>query len=473
VRTFVDNSSAPARFWSIELKGTSYTVTSGKVGSKGRSSTKTFATVDAVREALAKAVSKKLREGFQETSPRPTAADPARVGLEAALDQDPDDLASHTAYADLLHEQGDPRGDLIQVQLALERADLPEQQRARLLAREKSLLQQAEEACLGRELFALRARRLAEMHDWAPYAFDYTLRRGWLHAFRTSAVFDSTLARALAEATVARLLRELVIHYRDYAGYPGLPPNDLDDVLNRLKRLRHLKVLHLVGDEQDGGAGFFPELTEPLIFNARWELFQAGDAFWDFLAVLPELEELYLTCVTRNTRRLFGMPLTRLRVLQLHLTADYPVSVLAANPSLKNLTHLSFHPLPNRETPHPYLTFDHLAALARSPNLPALTHLRFQRSGAGDQGVRALIESGLLARLEFLDLAMGTVTDAGAALLAAADVPRLKVLDLSANALTPAGTGRLGNALNNRLTLRMYAQNTAAQPDWLFEGECE
>ena len=48
------------------------------------------------------------------------------------------------------------RGELIQVQLALEKADLPEEERRRLKAREKKLLQQTEEACLGRELAALR-----------------------------------------------------------------------------------------------------------------------------------------------------------------------------------------------------------------------------------------------------------------------------------------------------------------------------
>ena len=43
-----------------------------------------------------------------------------RTALEEALAANPDDVASHAAYADHLADLGDPRGELIQVQLALE-----------------------------------------------------------------------------------------------------------------------------------------------------------------------------------------------------------------------------------------------------------------------------------------------------------------------------------------------------------------
>ena len=45
---------------------------------------------------------------------------PLRAALESALAENPDDLASHMAYADLLVDEGDPRGEFIQVQLAFE-----------------------------------------------------------------------------------------------------------------------------------------------------------------------------------------------------------------------------------------------------------------------------------------------------------------------------------------------------------------
>ncbi len=191
--------------------------------------------------------------------------------------------------------------------------------------------------------------------------------------------------------------------------------------------------------------GFLPRQSGPLTFNTRYELFPARG----LLLGLPGRSAgtgrtLPHRLSPATPHRLFGLKsLTRLRILQVNLTDDYPLSVLAENPALKNLTHLSFHPLPNRGGNQAYLTGEHLADLARATNLPALTHLRFQRSSAGDDGVRALLDSGMLARLELLDLAMGTITDAGADLLVNANLPRLRVLDLSHNAISNAGVQRL------------------------------
>src|SRR5207249_2522467 len=63
-----------------------------------------------------------------------------REALEAALAEDPDDVATHAAYADLLTEQGDPRGEFIQVQLALEDESRPAKERRELQQRERDLL---------------------------------------------------------------------------------------------------------------------------------------------------------------------------------------------------------------------------------------------------------------------------------------------------------------------------------------------
>lgn len=65
-----------------------------------------------------------------------------RQALEAALLDQPDDVATHMAYADHLLEQGDPRGEFIQVQLALEDPARSPAQRETLRRREAELLQQ-------------------------------------------------------------------------------------------------------------------------------------------------------------------------------------------------------------------------------------------------------------------------------------------------------------------------------------------
>src|SRR5439155_22527791 len=62
----------------------------------------------------------------------------------------------------------------------------------------------------------------------------------------------------------------------------------------------------------------------------------------------------------------------------------------------------------------------------------------------GDDGVREIVDSGLIERLKMLDLRHGRVSDAGARLLAACPaVKGLERLDLSRNELTQAGIDEL------------------------------
>src|SRR5438034_6067161 len=85
-----------------------------------------------------------------------------RRALEDALAENPDDRAAHAAYADLLSEQGDPRGELIQVQLALEDPSLSAAERDRLGGREQALLAEHSAAWLGSLAAHLRDPDLGE-----------------------------------------------------------------------------------------------------------------------------------------------------------------------------------------------------------------------------------------------------------------------------------------------------------------------
>src|SRR5262245_38812068 len=63
-----------------------------------------------------------------------------KQALERSLAERPDDLAPHLAYADHLAETGDPRGEFIQLQIALEDGSLRAEERRRLRRRAKDLL---------------------------------------------------------------------------------------------------------------------------------------------------------------------------------------------------------------------------------------------------------------------------------------------------------------------------------------------
>src|SRR5690349_8941601 len=99
MRTFEYRDGRSNKFWSIDLQGASFTVTFGKIGSKGQTQIKTFADAATARAAHDKLVREKLAKGYVEK----TAAAPApparsmREALEQALQEHPDDLAAHHA----------------------------------------------------------------------------------------------------------------------------------------------------------------------------------------------------------------------------------------------------------------------------------------------------------------------------------------------------------------------------------------
>jgi uncharacterized protein (TIGR02996 family) len=63
-----------------------------------------------------------------------------RAAFERAILENPDDRGTFAAYADWLFDQGDPRGELMQVQLALEEEGRDPDERTRLRQRETELL---------------------------------------------------------------------------------------------------------------------------------------------------------------------------------------------------------------------------------------------------------------------------------------------------------------------------------------------
>lgn len=63
-RELIFMDSASNKFWNIELKGNSHTVTYGRSGTAGQSGTKSFADAEAARKDFEKLVSAKLKKGY-------------------------------------------------------------------------------------------------------------------------------------------------------------------------------------------------------------------------------------------------------------------------------------------------------------------------------------------------------------------------------------------------------------------------
>jgi uncharacterized protein (TIGR02996 family) len=389
-----------------------------------------------------------------------------RAALEAALAADPDDLAAHMAYADLLAEQGDPRGEFIRLQLARERGEGDERREAELLAAHR-------EGWFG----ALAPHRPAAGES---VNFNVEWRRGWIDTLDVY-YLEPPLAEALTAAPELRLMRHLRIFNMSaqvpladanpFHMFGDLEPAEEEGEHNsclaplagspNLANVRHF----LVGgdelpDDPDG-------IEYPWAPNAMPEV--SGVGVFEMVRAMPRLEELRIIARGVDTGQLFRLnSLDSLRILQVYDGSHYPLHWIADNPALRRLTHLLLQARRCYPGEQAHLHLGAVRYLLRSPNLPALTHLSLRMSSLGDAGVDEIIASGILRRLTVLDLRYGQVTDRGAERLAACvETRKLQRLVLSNNNLSGRGLQR-GKAAGVSLVAEELGHGTD-----LFENDME
>jgi uncharacterized protein (TIGR02996 family) len=429
---------------------------------------------------------------------RPANFDSLLRSIGEALVADPDDLATYSALADLLLESGEEglasRGEFIQVQLALEREGLGPQERSRLEEREDLLLEQHAREWLG-ELapFLIDDQGLTEIARGL-YGFDRVgdafFARGWLESLKINHL-TLPLARALRRAPEARLLRGLEIEQVD-DGSAETPHEPAD----RIRQGEH-------------SIGLCPLVGSPTLANLRvlrigsvgadeYESFNCGihsSVVPDLVRGAPKLEELSLHANGFDLSELFGLPLSRLRVLRVyHVDRVHRLHILAENSSLGNLEQLLLHPhhiawwrnassdeeAGYREA-EGYIPLSAVRFLLHSPKLPRLRHLQLRVSSMGDEGCEEVVRSGILDRLKVLDLRHGRITDRGARILAGCpSIRNLERLDLDRNALSPQGVALIkGLGIEARVDSQHPAPATPEEfemsedDEYLYEGEFE
>jgi len=485
MRTFELHRPNSHKFWTIEVGGNSFTVTFGKVGTSGRTQTKTFASSENAQRAADRLIQEKTGEGYVETTP-PVATAQA-VAFERALAEDPDDLAGWSAYADYLAEQGSPRGEFMQVQLALEDESRSKEERKQLQAREKELLKKHERKWLGNLAPHLLDRVEATEYEEFPKP-DYRWYRGFLSAL-TAHYLTTAFAQALAVDPAARFVREfrvyetLVLYGAESSGQPPFrlptPPGVPE----------HWELLELIGSPLLGNMRVLQVGGEVPAEDSWCDCHFYAHGLEHVAAAMNHVEELYLYCKGYDIEQLFALPnLTHLRVLLVYHLGErgnrrggpgykYPLDALARNRALGNLTHLLFHPHHEESWVDPkpsFLPLDQVRSLLRSKHLKSLTHLQLRLSDMGDEGVREIVSSGILKRLKWLDLRHGCITDEGAKLFAACpDARNLERLDLSRNAVSSAGLKALRKAGVKAVANNPLTEQELADRQYLFEGDFE
>jgi uncharacterized protein (TIGR02996 family) len=466
MRTFQFSDAKSHKFWNIDVQGSAFTVTFGKIGTAGQTQTKTFKD-DATAQAEAdKLVKEKTKKGYVETTPK--AAGSEEEAFVSALQKNPHDFAGWCAYADFLAEKGDPRGEFMQTQIALEDEKRPKAERDALKKKEAALLKEHEKEWVGDWADDPNAKASTDEwsppdEEWVPYRFT----RGVLSAIEIGELTVG-LARKIVKAPQLQFVRDLTVHgvaYEEegeededgeYTPGPDTANVEHGDpaqyVLVRWPQLRYIRTFNFGG-------------CEPHDYDTDWNPFRShmpGELTADFAKQMPDIEELRIMAHFREeSNRLVALPMPSLRVLLLYHGWNYPLDKLAKNASLTNLRELYCHPHALEGGDEPYIQLQQLRAVCRSKVLTSLTHLQLRLANFGDEGIAEIINSGMLKRLKLLDLRHGLVTDDGAKALAACpDLKNLDKLDLSWNRLTNAGVDALKKTGVNAVLNRQQAGNT-------------
>jgi uncharacterized protein (TIGR02996 family) len=395
--------------------------------------------------------------------PAPTeeaAVSDLRAALEAAIAEDFDDLASHAAYADYLVDQGDPRGEFVQVQLALEKVATTDERHPDLWAREKALLDAHQAEWFGELAPFVRVESRRD-----GFVNRVTWRRGWLYEVRINGL-ELPVARALVRSRAAAILRRLDVRGVSYE-YSGDPEEDDVPDNSEHPSMHHLRKAPFVPHLK------FFRLGEPVDFEkGRYNCHARGEGLVDLIERTRALEELEVYAWGCEPERLFALPnLTRLRSLIFyHHDGPHPLHVLADNPAFSALQTLRIHPAHTRDGTS-YLPRAEVVRLLNSPYLTSLRNLHLHASDLGDVGCEEIVNSGILKRLRILDLNHGRITDAGARVLAECpDVRNLELLGLNNNQLGDDSEDFLP-ALG--IKVRDAEQQEVGSDEYLWTGDVE
>jgi uncharacterized protein (TIGR02996 family) len=428
---FEYNEGTSSKFWEIELQGKSFTASWGRIGTTGQSKKQTFKSAAEAQRAHDKLVAEKLKKGYLRVGGEPTLATSlARdVKLEEAIRAAPDDPAPYLVYADWLQAQGSPHGELITVQHAL--AEKPKDRK--LAAREKTLLEALalpppDLATVGWRWGFFEWLRLENKRDWMDDSFDAL-----------------ALARPLFAAPMCAALRELRLGVLRWEHNEEDVPAVLAEAARQpwaasLQRL-HLGDVgrdidldhHVIGDVGKLISKVFPALTWLKLHSGGQSWHGKPDKNFGLAGLdLPGLRELTVETCSMSKKRLKALLAAKLPHLE-RLELWFGSRDYGADATVRDLQ-----------------------LLLGGEVFPGVTQLGLRNFEKTEELARQLPDSPIAARLETLDLSMGTLSDEGAGVLAkgARAFSRLRTLDVDDSFLTPDGVKALRAAFSAEVISR-------------------
>ncbi len=299
--------------------------------------------------------------------------------LEAQIAAAPDSVDAYAVLGDLLAQAGDPRGELIALQLAAQAA--PDKH-----VRAAAKLRAAADAHLAKHARAL-------LGPLAPHAAALRWRSGFVRRIESG---DAALVVQALQHPSGRFVVELAL---------DLPQPGAAEPL----------LAHLVASP--------PRALRELELVARGRAVDLAP----MLARLPWLERVTVTAPSielgDGALQLPGLRRLRLSAATLTATCMHAI-VAAAMPALERL-ELRFGTRDDAPA-----TFADVRPLLARRDLPALTHLRLRNAPFAGGIVRELLVAPLAAQLAVVDLSHGSMSPADAAALIANPAPLAHVKEL-------------------------------------------
>jgi uncharacterized protein (TIGR02996 family) len=438
---FVEGSSA--KFWEVSVDGKSCKTRYGKIGTAGQESTKAFGSpADAAKE-MNKLVAEKTKKGYVEKGGAGGGAGgggggraPASVGdaivydarnpaLEAAIIANPSDRDAYSVYADWLQEQGDPRGELISLQLGYK-----DKQARTLIEKHKDyflgpLAEHEEVHDEGNNNSTSHLRTSAQEKEWQKTQRQAFLwRNGFIYRVRLS--HDSYSDEEFEGKTVD-ILAQVLAHPSarfavEFAFMSNGDPNEdnLQDLIDLLgKKAPPTTRRIILGDNVD---------------QISWHHTGNLGNLWKGV---PNLRVLEIETGEFDVGKMVAPALERAIFITGGLSKACCKNIASAKmPSIKHL-EIYF----GDDNYGGDCGIEDVAPLLARTDLTNLQYLGLKNSGFADDIPRALANAGVLETVRTLDLSLGTMSDDGArALVEIKDsLAHLECLDLTRNFLTKDG----------------------------------
>jgi uncharacterized protein (TIGR02996 family) len=440
---FVEGGSS--KFWEASIEGTTLKTRHGKIGTGGQIVIKEFSSKPDATAAMDKLIAEKTKKGYAEggggapphdndddDAPAPKKSgggggtrDARNPQLEKAIVANPTDRDAYAVFADWLQEQGDPRGELIALQLGYK-----DKQAKALIDNDAEYFlgplvdeQKTRDGLANNSVSHLRTS--AQEKEWQKTGEQAFLwRNGFIYRVRLS---HDSYNDSEWKGSCAKVLEQVLDHPSgryavEFSFMTNGDPNDdnLQDIIDVLAKKAPTTTRKITfGDNID---------------QISWHHTGDLDKLWK---AVPGLKILEIETGEFDVGKLNAPNLERAIFITGGLAKSCGKNI--ATGAMPKIKHLELY-YGTGEYGGDCSIAEVIPLLGRT-DLPKLEYLGIKNSEFANDIAAAVAGSKLVKQLKVLDLSLGTMTDEGAHALAAgkSSLAHLECLDLTRNYLTKDG----------------------------------